>query len=394
MNLSDILKQAGVKSAQEMRDAPVWDGPESYKSNGGITFSLLSRWLVCKERFRCLVVEGLKPMDGFQHRIEYGNMWHLCEEHYQQEGLITAPTNMPNDYVNSRLKDYCIELCKRYPLAQDEIDKWYNVCRIQFPLYIKYWREREKTDNSASLLREKTFRVGYNLPSGRTVYLRGKWDEVLLRQGGVYLKENKTKGDIDPVAIPQQLKFDLQTMIYLCALDADREEIGNALDSAGLWYNGWDYGGVIYNVVRRPLSGGRGNITQKKGSKNVPAESKADYYKRLGRIIDGTDSEDAPGPDYFFMRWKVDISRRDIDRFRQRTLNPILEQLCCWWDGVSGSQYLRNIPNECLHYQMPYGVWNPLAEGRGTDYDNYLMHGDLTGLVKTTELFPELNTHA
>ena len=54
----------------------IWDGPEE----DGITQSLLSRFLVCRERFRILVVDGLKPVDQFSSRIEYGQMWHLCEE--------------------------------------------------------------------------------------------------------------------------------------------------------------------------------------------------------------------------------------------------------------------------------------------------------------------------
>src|SRR4051794_6290554 len=55
---------------------PLWKGPEE----DGITFSLLSQFLVCRERFRVRVIEGLSAGGGFNHRIEYGSMWHTCEE--------------------------------------------------------------------------------------------------------------------------------------------------------------------------------------------------------------------------------------------------------------------------------------------------------------------------
>ncbi len=77
MNLAEKLKEQKAKSQESKRGTgPLWKGPEV----DGITFSLLSRFIACPERFRILVTEGLQPHDEFNHRIEYGNMWHTCEE--------------------------------------------------------------------------------------------------------------------------------------------------------------------------------------------------------------------------------------------------------------------------------------------------------------------------
>ena len=53
---------------------PLWEGPAGTGPNGGITFSLLSRFLVCRERFRVHAVLGLRPADDFNHRLEFGSM--------------------------------------------------------------------------------------------------------------------------------------------------------------------------------------------------------------------------------------------------------------------------------------------------------------------------------
>ena len=58
MSLSKALKRAN-------RKRPIaWKGPEV----AGVSQSLLSRYLTCKERFRIKTIEGLKPVQQFFHR--------------------------------------------------------------------------------------------------------------------------------------------------------------------------------------------------------------------------------------------------------------------------------------------------------------------------------------
>jgi len=97
--LADRLRKSKAKRPKEVsRREPLWKGPCSTDDNGGITFSLLSRWLVCRHRFYIYAIQGIQPMREFNHRIEYGSMWHVCEEHFargdelagRSEGLLSG----------------------------------------------------------------------------------------------------------------------------------------------------------------------------------------------------------------------------------------------------------------------------------------------------------------
>lgn len=366
------------------KKSPVWRGPET----DGITQSLLGDYLVCKERFRIKTIEGLRPVDQFNHRIEYGNMIHLCEEIY----LLSDPKK---DW-RAHLLSYCRELVGKYKTQQEQVEKWYQVCLLQFPIYQEYWRKKNKRDNQVPILQEEKFRVQYELPSGRHVNLRGKWDGVNLiggkRNSGLYLQENKTKGDIKEDQITRQVSFDLQTMTYLVAL---REHIANN-GFAGTEAEGKKIKGIIYNVIRRPLSGGKGSIRPLKATKTKPAETLPAYYERLREVI----IEDI---DTYFMRWMIEITQQDIERFEQQTLAPLLENLCDdyeWWNDClkSGFSHFDFVEREVRfghrhinrHYRMPFGVYSNLLEGTTHDLDEYLMTGSTVGLEKTKTLFPEL----
>ncbi len=422
MTLAQQIQKSEVQQPVK-RTEPVWKGPEE----DGITISLLSRFLVCRERFRIHAIEGLRPVDSFSHRIEYGNMWHVCEEALAAEKIIHFGSI--STLWEGPLKDYARELCRRYMTAQDQIDHWYNVCKVQFPIYVEYWSKHPDVKNRTPLLQEQVFCVPYTLPSGRVVKLRGKWDAVDLinarvpctcgadRTGpsaeahskgcpagkphttygapGIYIQENKTKGDIDIVKIERQLSCDLQSMFYLISLqraieiDTDRSdpEVGVFCE-----FPKNRVSGVRYNVVRRPLSGGKGTIRQHQPTKSNPhGESKESFYARLSGIIKDS-------PEEYFMRRKVDVLPHDIEKFKRQCLNPILEQLCDWYKIVSKS-YERNlspwdyVPKDGKmynHWRMPYGTYSSIIEGTGGDLDAYLETGNEVGLQCVTELFPEL----
>jgi hypothetical protein len=371
-------KKTLKKSLKEKpkRKEPAWKGPEV----DGVTQSMLQKFLVCKERFRIQAIEGWAVQDEFKHAIEYGNMWHECEEALAGN----------NDWREA-LKVYCQKLCKRYPLQQEQISKWYNVCLTQFPIYVDYWKNDSDEKNRTPLLQEETFNVPYELPSGRVVKLRGKWDSVDLigkgKRADVWLKENKTKGDINEEQMRRQLTFDLQTMIYLIALKESCQE-RNPNPPWAFKSTTASVKGVRYNVIRRPLAGGRGSIRPHKATKTKPAETMENYYRRLGGKIEAE-------PEYYFIRWKVNITQEDIDRFKREFLNPCLEYLCDWYGSVTSISSRKN-PfhfeyNKSLHYRMPYGVYNPLTQGRTTELDEYLISGSTVGLRQIENLFPELD---
>ncbi len=431
MALASRLKKASVKrttKGKPKRKGPVWQGPEK----DGITFSLLSRFLVCRERFRLLVVEGLRPIPTFDHKPEYGRMWHACEEGFASE--VASREGGAVDCAFANLGFCARNLCKQYPLQQEQIQYWYNVCKVAFPIYVDYWAKHPDVKKRTSLLQEQVFDVPYTLPSGRVVRLRGKWDGVDLiggtkcylcggsgkqehgtekdpgpksrmvtskcamcggkktvgkgRNQGIYLQENKTRGDINEQQMQRQLQFDLQTMLYLVGLDASMPQVGQTLEEVTIPQlitipNQAQLRGVRYNAARRPLSGGVGSIRRHKATKTKPEETAKHFYARLGSII----KED---PDHFFMRWKVEVTAGDIERFKKEFLNPILEQLCDWWSWISSVSDKGFGHMSGMHYRTPYGFWNVLAEGGSTELDEYLATGSTTGLGRTDKLFSEL----
>lgn len=368
--LGQKLRAAGAEPPGRRGREPLWRGPEV----DGITQSLLSRFLSCRERFRVMVIEGLAPADYFNHRVEYGNLWHACEE------ALAADVDW-----QERLRGATASLMRRYPGDRDKVAHWAEVCRTQFPVYAEYWQQHEDVLSRQPVLQETSFNVPCRLLSGRVVRLRGKWDAVDLIGGRLWLQENKTKGDVRPDQLRRQLTFDLQTMLYLVALEEtralpkDQRLLGIGVPRA----HEARLGGVRYNVIRRPLAGGRGSIVQRKG------EGRADFYERLGGVI-------AASPQEFFWRWNVDITQEDVLNFRRRFLDPILEQLCDWWEWMRtvaespGFDPFGCEDGRWLHWQHPFGVYNILDEGGSSDLDEYLSTGSEVGLRRADTLFPEL----
>ena len=433
MSLAVALKKSKQSSAKASR--PVWAGPCAEGPQGGVTQGLLARYFVCPERFRIHAIEGLRPAETFNHRLEYGNMWHVCEESLAAG---QNPSNKADQW--EPLKEHVRQLCRKFPLQQSEIVKWHNVCKVQFPLCVEWWSRHPDVKDRRPLLQEQVFDVPYRLSSGRVVRLRGKWDSVDLigsgKNAGIWLQENKSKGDIDELQLKRQLSsgFDLQTLFYLIALTKSFTFQKGPGTLAKLPGN-YPIVGVRYNVIRRPLSGGRGSISQRdatQGSKcNLksccmspsqffekcrgtgrvgakPAETDSEFASRLSDVIKsatGPEWEMPAGEHYFFMRWNVGILPADIERFKRECLDPTLENLCNdfeWWEFCNRVCKGKHSPFDMdirinqfpyhvkRHFVLPFGVYNPIAEGGSSDLDEHLRTGSTVGLHVMDDLFPEL----
>lgn len=371
---------------------PLWQGPCADGPLGGITQSMIGRFLSCRERFRLKYILGLEPFPKWSHRLGYGTMWHICEEaHAKCEGPHTW------DKTFAPLQDHFEQLTNMFPMQREELYKWYMVCRTQFPEYLKYWADHSDVRNRHPLMQEQVFDIPYRLISGRIVRLRGKFDSVDFipahtdSEGrnwpdGIWLQENKTKGDINRVQVERQLKFDLQSMLYLIAL----EEVRGMGGELGLpSTNGEPILGVRYNVVRRPLGSGKGNISPHKAkylkNKVVPAETPDEFFERLRRDYFETE------PDYWFFRVRAEVTSDDIGVFQETCLDPILENICWWYESVTKKLCTRwEFHPSNFNYRTPFGVYNAMTEAGATEYDSYLETGSEVGLRRTEELFTEL----
>ena len=369
---------------------PLWEGPAGAGPNGGVTQSLISRWLSCRERFRLHAIEGLCPAERFRHALEYGRMWHVCEEALAGIHRDATVGGKWKAAVEWALTQHAEALVQKFPLQREEIEHWASVCATQFPLYVAHWEAHPDVVNRWPLLQEHVFDVVYPLPSGRQVRLRGRWDSVdLVGKGGaagVWLMENKTKGDIREGQLRRQLGsgFDLQTLTYLVALREWKEQGGKGVPTNLLC----KLGGVRYNVIRRPLSGGKGSIVRHKATKKNPAGESFDaFYARLGGIITSS-------PNDFFYRWQVVVTPQDILRFRAECLNPVLEQLCQWWEWMQtdalGTPATPFASGSGIHWRTPYGMHSRVQEVGEDDLDEHLKTCSMVGLRRADRLFEEL----
>lgn len=362
------LNAAALKTTAGAR-VPLWRGPGGAGPNGGVTQSLLGRFLSDGERFRVQHVEGWNPVPQFSSRMEYGNMWHACEEAHGA-GVAT----------DGALGEVVEDLCKRFPTDREEIGLWAEKCWALFNRYVEFWKDHPDEAGRTSLFQEQVFDVPYRLPSGRTVRLRGKWDSVDLINGGVWLDEHKTKSGIDAAALTRQLTFDLQTMLYLVALD--KYDLAALIEPKGIEVDLPNpIKGVRYNVVRRPAH------------KSVESMlKKVDEDCRNGRSGE------------WFSRFEVRVAPSDVARFKRECLDPVLENLFDdweWWEDCFRThgdvwdykrRELTHPDHARRHFRFPYGVYNPLTEGGTGEVDECINSGSTAGLRRLDALFSELQT--
>lgn len=372
---------------------PLWEGPTSTGPEGGLTFSLLSRWLVCRDRFRLKVVEGVDEDEGFRPALEYGSLWHEAEEAHAG-GKPWLPA----------MRKYYQHLMKTYQADQGEVRKWFLIAKATFPVYIHWWKTHATERARKPLMEEVAFRVPYRLPSGRSIILRGKFDCVFLERKSVLLQENKSKGRIDEQGIQNTTFQNLQTGIYQTSLRTSLKKTpeGRAfcpdLGDPDLVFpipQGARITGTLYNVVRRPLADpfGPGSIRQKK------KETEGQFYKRLAQTVEEQGSK-------FFHRWKIQLNQTDIQTFQDQVLHPILEQFLDWWEWIEldpahpfrlpthadleRTRAIRGLRGGGLHWRSPWGVYSSLGQGFRGDFFDYLTTGQTQGLKSLDTLFPEL----
>jgi hypothetical protein len=366
MSLSEKLKNAKMPTF-------LWKGPV----DDGITQSMLGQFLLCRERFRIKYLLGIQPVHRFRAVIVFGELWHLCREKEQA-----------GEDWEAACRACAVAHMRQNKQDQQEIMKWFNVCVRLF----KCWLEHHDTlphIKHSPIAEELVFAVPYtvypsewNFHSDRPadVLLRGKFDGVTLRDGKIWLQEIKTKGQIDEKGISFQLSFDLQTMLYLTAL---QQMLNHGLEPFED-YRGMEVGGVLYDIVRRPLSGGRGSIKQLKPTKKRPkGESMEEYLNRLEEYFYNE-------PEYFFMQWEVGVTQHELANFNKKFLKPILEDLCEWYNFMTSKMGRENPFHHSGHWQAPSMMFNPFVREAGTPYDHYLADGSMVGLHRVDSLFNEL----
>ena len=129
---------------RKKRQQPAWD---LYRD--GISYSLLSRFINCRERFRIYAVEGLAPIDTTDY-LEFGTIFHrLLEYHAKGYTFPQLERLLSKDGVSS---DFLGRLALEI-----------------FRIYAATWKDQDSKIQYVS--QEEVFRTTIYLPSGRKVYV-------------------------------------------------------------------------------------------------------------------------------------------------------------------------------------------------------------------------------
>ena len=304
----------------------------------GITYSFLDEWLLDREQARLSFVEGWASA-GFSPALIYGLAFHDCLE-WVAKGR--SPKTIRWKILNPFYERRAEKLDENDKL---HLAKLLSLVEVAFKQYVNYWEGYDK--NFSYMFSEQPFKVDHVTTTGAVIPLRGRWDAAYIDQDNrFWLMENKTKAQIDEEAIMAALPQDLQTMLYVHALQQS---------------TGRQVAGILYNVARRPL------LRQKKN------ETVEEFTWRVEDDI-------VPRPDYYFMRWKVELLQDDIVNWVDRTLNPILDQVGLWWESIKENPF--EPWDSPLHFQNPSALFTKYGRSR---YFNLLTRGSTEGLYRRTD---------
>lgn len=318
---------------KKVKPKPGWD---LYRD--GLSYSMLSKFANCRERFRIASVELYRPAD-LREAMEFGTIFHKALElHAMNKSAMQINSALIKKYKNTSVDPLLI-----------------RIASVIVPHYLSYY----KTEKYRYVAQEEVFDIPYiSTTNGRTIRLRGRFDEVFERDGTLWLQENKTKSKIQDDLIAKTLPYDLQTMLYCYALRTIKKRT---------------VGGVLYNVIRKP------GLVQ-------GASSDTAYLTRISEAI-------AKDPGHYFKRFENELSNNSIDNFNRTTLFPLIESAVVWWESIKKNPFNPWVdengnPNP-HHYMRPFGVYDPMAYGEG-DFFEYIVTGVPIGLVKKDTCFPEL----
>lgn len=373
---------------KKVRVDPLWD-----LERDGFTYSTLSKFMNCRQRFHIQKVAGWKPR-GFNLPLEFGNIFHHMTEAQGMGVPLDLMYQLADNYVNAKITSgkYSPDTCQ-------DLARLAGIVTVTFQQYVKFWEEQPSIDYITGktvkrnrriyerdfdwIGKEIPFKIPFTLPNGRKIWMCGKQDGLfhVKRIKGNWVLETKTKGRIDDTGISKGLHKDLQTGMYMLAAD--------------MMYPATSVQGVVYNCIRRT------------GAKPKVKESVKDYVQRVETDI-------IKRPEHYFMRWSRRVTSDEMKRFKQQILMPQVLQLVQWWDSIAknpldpfnsqcehcegqGSDRSRcigcggegSIPN-MLHFERPFGTYDSMQFTQRGDCFEIITEDDYTYYEQASFAHPEL----
>lgn len=283
--------------------------------------------------------------------LEFGSMIHLGLEHQFN-------FSSPRKAIQAVIKAYK-KLREKASLNSSERDTLEYLCalaEVTFPLYCEYWKEDDERITWVG--REERFQIQHTvmLPDGpREILLRGMRDGLFRVNGRLGLFETKTKSRISEMEIISGLRSDMQTLFYCFVTLLETGEMPKT---------------IKYNIIRR-------SDLYRRQSGREPIIS---YTKRIQEEIEAA-------PEKYFSRYKVELSKHDIENFQRQTLDPLLRRFIHWWDHV------KKNPCGVGRFESPYHSLNCgslIGKYGKADMWELMVNKNTRPYYRRTAVFPEL----
>jgi ribosomal protein S14 len=309
----------------------------------GVSYSLLSKFMACRERFRKYAVEGLREIGKQQKALDFGTYFHkLLEIHAKDQRLSASSVIAKVTKSKTSIKSISTFDRSMANMLFEEYLLWYSDIKYNY------------------IEAEYKFDVNYYLPGIGNIRLRGKSDELIRwADGKIWVQENKTKENISEGILDATIPFNLQTLMYVIGVHTQLKK---------------PMGGVVYNVIRKPKHRPKGK------------ESEVECVERVR-------SELKKNPKHFFFRWEYPLPPSRLQDFKTKTFDPLLRSFYIWWKSIEHSPFdpwvlADGTPNP-HHYQQPFGVYMPSTNDVG-DYFNLIARNNRLGLSDGHKPFEEL----
>jgi hypothetical protein len=312
----------------------------------GVTFSLLSTFLDCREKAR-LYLNGWTPQSSSM-ALTFGSIVHKIDEWVRDDIRSGTLKEVPStDHINSLISKvesvWHKDNPRHGPRELEHLELSLLLVEGVLPKYFKYWY-KDFSELKWELV-EGMFKIPISLQDREEnkykTFIRGKIDgSFRLKKGGPWLFETKTKSRIDEEILSDILPYDMQANIYLSAL----KRLGKESPS-----------GLLYNIIRRP------SLRQRK------SESIKSFADRVAEDV-------SLRPDWYFVRMEMSIDKEEIIRF-EHELEDLITDFLMWWSGKSGHYKNTN------HCQNKFGL---------CPFVGICLRNDKSGYFKRKTVFREL----
>lgn len=323
-----------------------WKGP----IEGGITQSLINKFLVCPYQFYIYAGLGLKENKPDNNNLMWGDIFHkaleLAIEHPRQiKGMIDEELLEIENKVKQHISDKWPKSPSTYLRSVMNMLRLYN--------------DSYKAD-MPGIVTEKEFVVPYTNHHGLKVNLRGKRDGW--HEGTKTLIEHKCKGRIDKETTTQEIPMDQQVCLYSMVSGAKN---------------------IIYDLILIPEA--QYGLPQMR-----PGQKLSNFVDSWFSIHTGPPTSTLwpinKKTPYWFAQIHIPITEENIETYRKFTLDPLIDRIYRWWNHVNKPGFDFQNPDHYndVFYRTPIRQFNPHATaGYKGEY-----HDFLTGELALEDLVP------